>query len=416
MDNIEQQPTLFVGLDIGTTKVCVIIAAEGSSERLNVLGVGNAESEGLSRGVITNIEKTVRSIQTAVEIAEQQAGVRIHSVYVGTAGEHIQSLQSRGVIAITNPEHEISEEDVKRLLQDTKRISLPAEREILHVFPQEYVIDGQTGFHDPIGMTGIRLEATVHVVTGVIGALRNIKKCVERTHLRVDDIILQPLASSEAVLIDKEKELGVALIDIGGGTTDIIIFDEGVIRHSASIPYAGNHVTQDIRKGLGILQEQAETIKKDYGCTFIKNILENEFITIPGVAGRSPLELSKETLCGIIQPRMEEIFELVAEEIRRSGYSKQLSGGIVLTGGGSMIRGTVELAQAVLGVPAKLGIPSGFSGGLVKEIEHPLYATCAGLTLLAYHQREEKYNADELYEHKKNSTPFTKMVNWLKNM
>jgi cell division protein FtsA len=415
MDSREQQPPLFVGLDVGTTKVCVIIAAENAAGKLNVLGVGHAESDGLARGVITNIDKTVRSIQTAVEIAEQQAGVRIHSVYVGTAGEHIQSLQSRGVIAITNSEHEISEDDVSRLLQDTKRISLPAEREILHVFPQEYVIDGQSGFHDPVGMTGIRLEATVHVVTGVIGALRNIKKCVERTHLRVDDIVLQPLASSEAVLIDKEKELGVALIDIGGGTTDIIIFDEGVIRHSASIPYAGYHITQDIRRGLGILQEQAETIKVEYGYAFSKNILENEFITIPGVAGRSPLELSKETLCGIIQPRMEEIFELVAEEIRRSGYSKQLSGGIVLTGGGSMIRGTVDLAQAILGVPAKLGIPSGFAGGLVKEVEHPLFATCAGLTLLAYNNRKEQFNETDSGFEKKN-TPFAKMVKWIKNM
>ncbi|MBS4028346.1 MAG: cell division protein FtsA, partial [Ignavibacteriales bacterium] len=373
------QPPLFVGLDIGTTKICVIIISPNANGELNVLGIGQVNSDGVAKGEIKNLEKVSASVQNAITQAEERAGVKISSVVTGIAGDHVQSFQSRGVIAINNPEQEIKRNDVLRLLNDTRRVALPPDRKILHVFPQEFIIDGQDGIHDPVGMNGIRLEATVHVVTSAIGAIKNIEKCVQRSGIKVHDVVLQQLASSYATLVDEEKELGVALVDIGGGTTDVAVFEDGVLRHTASIPYAGNHVTQDLRKGLGLLQEQAEKVKCEHGNAFSKNIIEDEPIVLPGIAGRSPVEISKETICRIIQPRMEEIFELVADELKRSGFAKQLAAGIVLTGGGAMIKGTSDLAQTMFSMPVKLGMPFGFSGGLVKEIEHPTYATAAGL-------------------------------------
>jgi cell division protein FtsA len=403
------QPPLFVGLDIGTTKVCVIIASPNANGELYVLGIGQTDSEGVAKGEIKNLEKVSVAIQKALTLAEQRAGVKISSVVTGIAGEHVQSFQSRGVIAINNPEQEIKRDDVLRLLNDTRRVALPPERKILHVFPQEFIIDGQGGIHDPVGMNGIRLEATVHVVTSANNAIKNIEKCVERTGIKVRDVVLQQLASSYATLVDEEKELGVALVDIGGGTTDVAVFEDGVLRHSASIPYAGNHVTQDLRKGLGLLQEQAEKVKCEHGNAFSKNIIEDEPIVLPGIAGRSPVEISKETICRIIQPRMEEIFELVADELKRSGFAKQLAAGIVLTGGGAMIKGTSDLAHTMFSMPVKLGIPFGFSGGLVKEIEHPTYATSAGLALYAYRYRDKMQDDVEESE-----LPFKNMLQGLK--
>ena len=372
-----------VGLDIGTTKVCAIVASpdENHPGKLNILGIGRSSSDGLTRGVVTNIDKTVRSIQTAVADAQAQSGVKISAVTVGIAGDHIQSFQSRGVVAISRPENEITQEDVDRLIEDTKKVALPSDRKIIHVIPQQFIVDGQDGIYDPVGMSGVRMEAVVHIITGLVTAAQNIYKCVQRAGLHVNDMVLEPLASSYAVLDDEEKEVGVALLDIGGGTTDLAVFEERTIRHTAVIGIAGKKVTDDIRKGLGILTEQAEHIKQDHGYAFMSAIVNNEPIVLPGIGGRPPIEIDKKLLCQIIQPRMEEILEIASMEIKRSGYSKHLSAGVVLTGGGSLIKGTADLAHEVLGMPVKIGIPSGFSAGLIHEIENPIYATGVGLVI-----------------------------------
>lgn len=379
---------IIVGLDIGTTKVCAVVAVVDEGGRFNILGVGRSPSDGLTRGVVTNIDKTVRSIQSAVAEAESRSGIKIQSVIVGIAGDHIQSFQSRGVIAISGPENEISAADVHRLIEDTKRVALPSDRKIIHVIPQEFIIDGQDGVCDPVGMSGVRLEANVHIITGLITAAQNIYKCVQRAGLHVSDMVLEPLASSYAVLEEEEKEVGISLLDIGGGTTDLAVFEDRTIRHTAVIPVAGNQVTNDIRKGLGVLTEQAEKLKCLHGFAYVPSVVDDEPITIPGIGGRPPLEIDKKLLAQIIQPRMEEIFEIAAMEIKRSGYSRHLSAGIVLTGGGALIKGASELAREVLGMPVKIGIPGGFSAGLVREIENPIYATCVGLVLHGFKHKE----------------------------
>lgn len=375
MDNI------IVGLDIGTTKVCAVVAGTDENGRINILGVGRSASDGMMRGVVTHIEKTISSIRAAVEKAEAQSGVSINSVIVGIAGDHIQSIQSRGVVAITGPDHEVTQADIDRLIEDTKRVALPSDRKIIHVIPQEFIIDGQDGVYDPLGMSGVRMEANVHIITGLVSAAQNIYKCVQRVGLDVSDMVLEPLASSYAVLDDEEKEIGIALLDVGGGTTDLAVFEERTIRHTAVIGIAGKKVTDDIRKGLGILSDQAERLKREHGFAYEPAIVDNEPIVLPGVGGRAPLEIDKSLLARIIQPRMEEIFEIAALEIKRSGYSKHLSGGVVLTGGGALTKGAAELASDVLGMPVKIGIPTGFSGGLVREIENPAYATAVGLVI-----------------------------------
>ncbi len=379
---------IIVGLDIGTTKVCVVVASFDEGGRFNVLGVGRSISDGLTRGVVTNIEKTVRSIQSAVAEAESRSGIKIQSIIVGIAGEHIQSFQSRGVIAISSSESEITQADVNRLIEDTKRVALPSDRKIIHVIPQEFIIDGQDGVCDPVGMSGVRLEANVHIITGLVTAAQNIYKCVQRAGLLVRDMVLEPLASSYAVLEEEEKEVGIALLDIGGGTTDLAVFEDRTIRHTAVIPVAGNQVTNDIRKGLGILTEQAEKLKCLHGFAYLPSVIDDEPITLPGIGGRPPLEIDKRLLAQIIQPRMEEIFEIATLEIKRSGYSRHLSAGVVLTGGGSLIKGVGELAREVLGMPVKIGIPGGFNAGLIREIENPIYATCVGLVLHGLRNKE----------------------------
>jgi cell division protein FtsA len=378
---------IIVGLDIGTTKVCAVVAGTDEHGRLNILGVGRAPSEGMTRGVITHIDRTIRTIRTAVEEARTQSGVDIRSVIVGIAGDHIQSFQSRGVIGISGPDHEVTQADIDRLIEDTKHVALPSDRKIIHVIPQEFIIDGQDGVYDPLGMSGVRMEANVHIITGLVTAAENIYKCVQRAGLVVQDMVLEPLASSYAVLNDEEKEVGVALLDIGGGTTDLAVFEERTIRHTAVIGIAGKKVTDDIRKCLGILSEQAEKLKREHGFAYIPAVADDEPIVLPGVGGREPLVIDKKLLAQIIQPRMEEILEIAALEIKRSGYSKHLSAGVVLTGGGALIKGTAELAREVLGMPVKIGIPTGFAGGLVREIQHPAYATAVGLVYhgLRYH-------------------------------
>jgi cell division protein FtsA len=370
---------IVVGVDIGTTKVCAVVAAAESVDRVNVLGIGVAESEGLNRGVVINIDKTVAAVQQAVHDAERAAGVSVRRVIVGIAGDHVQSFQSRGVITISNRDGEITHRDVQRLLDDTMHVAMPADREILHVIPQDFVVDGQDGVVDPVGMSGVRLEANVHIITGLVSAAKNIYRCIERAGYEVADIVLEPLASSFAVLHPDEKEVGVALIDIGGGTTDIAVFEDNTIRHTAVIAVAGNKVTDDIRKGLGIMRDQAERLKCRFGTAVVDLVRDDEEITIPGIGGRPEKSISRGTLAQIIQPRMEEILEISGIEIKRSGYARHLSAGIALTGGGSLIPGTAELASEVLGMETRVGVPQGIAGGLVEEVSDPKFATAVGL-------------------------------------
>lgn len=370
---------IVVGLDIGTTKVCAIIASTDDMDRINILGVGVAESEGLNRGVVVNIDKTVMAVQEAMNEAQRMAGVKVRSVIVGIAGDHVQSVQSRGVVTIRDGE--ITEKDVQRLLEDTMHVVMPTDREILHVIPQEFIVDGQDGVKDPVGMCGVRLEANVHIITGLVSAAKNIYRCVEKAGYEVEDIVLEPLASSFAVLHPEEKEVGVALIDIGGGTTDIAVFEDNTIRHTAVIAIAGNKVTDDIRKGLGVMRDQAEHLKCDYGAALADLVPVNEEIRIPGIGGRSDKSIGRSTLAQIIQPRLEEILEIVAIEIKRSGYARHLGAGVVLTGGGSLIPGTAELATEVLELDVRLGKPMGLAGGLVAEVSDPKFATGVGLVL-----------------------------------
>lgn len=372
---------IVVGVDIGTTKVCAVVGAPDEHGRINILGVGLARSEGLNRGVVVNIDKTVSAIREAVGEAERAAGIQARNVYVGIAGDHIQSFQSRGVITISGRDNEITERDVDRLLEDTQHVAMPADREILHVIPQEYIVDGQDGVADPVGMAGVRLETNVHIITGLVSAAKNVYRCIQKAGYGVADIVLEPLASSYAVLHPDEKEVGVALIDIGGGTTDIAVFEDKTIRHTAVVAVAGNKVTDDIRKGLGVLHDQAERLKRQFGVAAVDFIEQDQEIRIPGIGGRDEKSISQTALAQIIQPRLEELMEILAIEIKRSGYARDLSAGVVLTGGGTLIPGTAELAQDVLGVDARIGSPLGLSGGMVDEVASPTFATGVGLVL-----------------------------------
>lgn len=374
---------IVVGLDIGTTKVCAVVASINSQNRIHILGVGKAPSEGLNRGVVVNIDKTVNAIKTAIKQAELASGIEVNSVNVGIAGDHIRSIRSKGVITINNKDKEITVEDVERILKDCQQIMLPPEQQILHVIPQEFVVDGQDGITDPVGMSGMRMEAEVHIITGLVSATKNLYRCVERAGYMVADIILEPLASSYAVLDDEEKEAGVVLVDIGGGTTDLAVFQENTIRHTAVIAIAGKKVTDDIKIGLSVLEDQAQTLKHQHGECFVDMITEDESITIPGIAGRPPKEITKSILAKIIQARMEEILEIIAIEVKRSGYAESLSAGIVITGGGSLIKNICPLANEVLGMDAKIGRPLGLAGGLIEEVNSPIYATSVGLVLHA---------------------------------
>ncbi|TNE74482.1 cell division protein FtsA [bacterium] len=374
---------IVVGLDIGTTKVCAIVASIDEAGKINILGVGKAPSDGLNRGVVVNIEKTVNAIRKAVEQAELASGIKVQAVNVGIAGDHIRSMRSKGVITINNKDNEITIRDVERLLEDCQRIMLPTDQQIIHVIPQEFIVDGQDGITDPVGMSGMRMEAEVHIITGLVSAAKNIYRCVERAGYQVADVILEPLGSSYAVLDDEEKEAGVVLVDIGGGTTDIAIFQDNVIRHTAVVAIAGSKVTDDIRIGLSVLEDQAIKLKHEHGVAYANMIEEEEIIPVPGIAGRPPKEIKSSILAQIIQARMEEILEIVAIEIKRSGYANELSAGVVFTGGGSLVRGICPLANDVLGMDAKVGIPRGLTGGLVNEVNNPIYATGVGMVLHA---------------------------------
>lgn len=374
---------IVVGLDIGTTKVCAVVASIDEMQNINILGVGKAPSEGLNRGVVVNIDRTVNAIRTAIEQAQLASGIEVRSVNVGIAGDHIRSMRSKGVITINNKDNEITIKDVERLLEDCQRIMLPSDQQILHVIPQEFIVDGQDGINDPVGMSGMRMEAEVHIITGLVSAAKNMYRCVERAGFQVDDLILEPLASSYAVLDDEEKEAGVVLVDIGGGTTDVAVFQDNTIRHTAVVAIAGQKVTDDIRIGLSVLEDQAEKLKHEHGLAFVDLIDEDMVITVPGIAGRPPKEIKKSILAKIIQARVEEILEIVAIEIKRSGYASELSAGVVLTGGGSLLDGICQLGNEVLGMDSKIGMPRGLTGGLVNEVNTPIYATGVGLVLHA---------------------------------
>jgi cell division protein FtsA len=380
---MSENEQIVVGLDIGSTKVCAVVASIDEQEQIHILGVGKAQSDGLNRGVVVNIDKTVNAIRAAVEQAELASGIEVNSVNVGIAGDHIRSIRSKGVITINNKDKEITIRDVERLLEDCQRIMLPPDQQIIHVIPQEFVVDGQDGISDPVGMSGMRMEAEVHIITGLVSAAKNIYRCVERAGYQVADIILEPLASSYAVLDREEKEAGVVLVDIGGGTTDLAVFQDNTIRHTAVIAIAGKKVTDDIRIGLSVLDDQAEKLKHKHGECFVDMIEDDETITVPGIAGRPPKEITKSILAKIIQARMEEIMEIVAIEVKRSGYSDKLSAGLVLTGGGSLIKNVCPLANEVLGMDAKIGRPLGLAGGLIDEVNSPIYATGVGLVIHA---------------------------------
>jgi cell division protein FtsA len=371
---------LLVGLDIGTSKVVAIVGEVKSDGALEIIGIGTHPSRGLKKGVVVNIESTVQSIQRAIEEAELMAGCEIHSVYAGIAGSHVRSLNSHGIVAIKDKE--VVQGDVERVIDAAKAVAIPADQKILHVLPQEYIIDAQEGIRDPIGMSGVRLEAKVHIVTGADSAAQNIVKCVQRCGLVVDDIVLEQLASSYAVLTEDEKDLGVCVVDIGGGTTDIAVFGGGAIRHTAVIPIAGDQVTNDIAVSMRTPTQYAEDIKIRYACALSQLANPDETIEVPSVGDRPPRRLARQTLAEIVEPRYEELFALVREELRRSGLEESVATGVVLTGGSAKMEGAVELAEEVFHMPVRLGVPQ-YVTGLAEVVSNPIHATGVGLLLYA---------------------------------
>jgi cell division protein FtsA len=374
---------VLVGLDIGTTKICAIVG-EITDEGIDIIGIGTHPSKGLRKGVVVNIDATVASIKRAIEEAEHMAGCEISTVYTGIAGGHIKAFQSHGVVAVKDKE--VRPQDVDRVIEQAKAVAIPLDREVIHVLPQEFVVDDQDGIKDPIGMSGVRLEAKALIVTGAVSSAQNIVKCAQRTGLNVSDIVLQPLASSLATLCEDEKELGVCLVDIGGGTTDIAIFHDGSIRHTAVISLGGNHLTNDVAIGLRTPTHEAERIKKQYGHANAKKVDGSETIEVPSVGGGAPRILSRHILAEIIEPRVEEIFMLVQHEIQRAGMEELLASGVVITGGSTLLEGMAEMAEEVLGMPVRRGMPRHI-GGLVDVVKSPMYATAVGLVIYGAKQR-----------------------------
>ncbi|HSR62191.1 MAG TPA: cell division protein FtsA [Gammaproteobacteria bacterium] len=375
------EKNLIVGLDIGTSKVVAIVGEITSDDDVDIIGLGSSRSRGLKKGVVVNIESTVQSIQRAVEEAELMAGCEIHSVYAGIAGSHIRSLNSHGIVAIRD--NEVALGDVDRVIDAARAVAIPADQKILHILPQEFVIDNQEGVKEPVGMSGVRLEAKVHMVTGAVSAAQNIIKCVRRCGLEVDDIILEQLASSYAVLTEDEKDLGVCLVDIGGGTTDIAVFTEGAIHHTAVIPIAGDQVTNDIAVALRTPTQHAEDIKVQYACALTQLANSDETIEVPSVGDRPARRLARQTLAEVVEPRYEELFTLVQSELRRSGFEDMIAAGIVLTGGSSKMEGVVELAEEIFHMPVRVGVPQGVTG-LSDVVRNPIYSTGVGLLLFGH--------------------------------
>ncbi len=380
----ENAENMIVGLDIGTSKVVAIVGEYSDDKGLEIIGIGSHPSRGLKKGVVVDIESTVHAIQRAVEEVELMSGCQIHSVYAGIAGSHIRSLNSHGIVAIKD--NEVSEADVERVIDAAKAVAIPADQKILHILPQEYLIDSQDGVKEPYGMSGVRLEAKVHLVTGAVNAAQNIEKCIRRCGLVPEDIILEQLASSYAVLTDDERELGVCLVDIGGGTSDIAIFTEGSIKHTGVIPIAGDQVTNDIAMALRTPTQHADEIKIKYACALAQLARADETIKVPSVGDRPARDLSRQALAEVVEPRYDELFTLVQAEIRRSGYEQMLAGGIVLTGGTAKMEGAVDLAEEIFHVPVRLGVPNQ-AGGLQDIVRNPIYSTGVGLLHYAVKQQ-----------------------------
>ena len=395
---------LLVGLDIGTSKVAAIVGEFRTGDELEVVGIGTSLSKGLKKGVVVNLESTVHSIQRAVEEAELMAGCHIKSVFAGIAGSHIKSLNSHGIVAIKDKE--VTQYDIDRVIDSARAVAIPADQKILHILPQEFVIDQQDGIKEPIGMSGIRLEAKVHMVTGSVSAAQNIIKCIRRCGLEVEDIVLEQLASCTSVLTDDEKELGVCLIDIGGGTTDIAIFSEGAIKHTAVIPIAGDQVTNDIAVALRTPTKNAEEIKKTFACALTQLADGQQMIDVPSIGDREPRKISAHNLAEIIEPRYEELMLLVQAELRRSGYEDLIAAGMVLTGGSSKVRGLVELAEEIFHMPVRMGLPQRVSG-LTDVVRNPIYSTGVGLLMYG---REHQGRAEGLND--EGSGLLAKMKNW----
>lgn len=379
--------SLIVGLDIGTSKVCAVVG-EMTERGMEIIGVGTHASQGLRKGVVINIESTVDSIKKAVEEAELMAGCEINSVFTGIAGGHIKGFNSHGIVAVKNKE--VSQRDVDRVIDAAKAVAIPMDREVLHILPQEYVIDDQDGIKEPLGMSGVRLEAKVHIVTGAVTSAQNIIKCCNRTGLNVADMVLEPLASAEAVLTPEERELGVALIDMGGGTTDIALFHDGAVKHSAVLAIGGNHLTSDIAAGLRTPIGEAERIKQRYGYARTSMVTKEERVEVPSVGGRNSRTISRQILCEIIEPRLEEIFQLIRREIAKSGYEGTLASGIVMTGGSTLLPGMIEMAEGIFGAPVRLGVPV-HVGGLIDVVSSPIYATGVGLVLYGLKRQDKNF-------------------------
>ena len=398
---------MIVGLDIGTSKVVAIVGELNAEGEVEIIGIGSHPSRGLKKGVVVNIESTVQSIHRAVEEAELMAGCQIHSVYAGIAGSHVRSLNSHGIVAIRDKE--VTPYDVERVIDAARAVAIPADQKVLHILPQEFIIDNQEGIREPVGMSGVRLEAKVHLVTGAVSAAQNIIKCVRRCGLEVDDIILEQLASSYSVLTDDEKELGVCLVDIGGGTTDIAVFTEGAIRHTAVIPIAGDQVTNDIAVALRTPTQSAEEIKIRYACALRQLANPDEEIEVPSVGQRSPRRLARQTLAEVVEPRYEELMTLIQAELRRSGFEELIAAGIVLTGGSSKMEGVVDLAEEVFHMPVRLGLPQ-YVSGLVDVVRNPIHAT--GVGLLIYGQQGRHSSHPDLNVPGKMQNVWERMKNW----
>lgn len=390
---MQQQDKIVVGLDIGTTKICAIVGTKNEFGKLEVLGMGKAVSDGVIRGIVTNIDKTVMAIEKAIAEASEQSGIDIGVVNVGIAGQHIKSSIHHGSITRDTLEDEITVEDISRLSNDIHKIVMPPGCEIIHVMPQDYIVDYEDGIKDPVGMSGVKLEADFHVITAQTNAIRNINKCVKRAGLQIEHLILEPLASSMSVLSDEEKEAGVCLVDIGGGTTDVAIFHDSIIRHTAVIPFGGNILTTDIKEGCKVMQNQAELLKTKFGKAIAEEANPNEIVSIPGLRNRPPKEISIRNLAHIIEARMEEVIEMVHAEIITSGYASKLAGGLVITGGGSQLAYVKQLFEYMTGMDARIGYPNEHLGkSKVEEVKSPMYATTLGLVLSGFRAIDEREN------------------------
>jgi cell division protein FtsA len=404
---------MIVGLDIGTSKVVAIVGEVKADGSLNIVGIGSHRSRGLKKGTVVNIESTVESIQRAIEEAELMAGCRIHSVFAGIAGSHIRSMNSHGIVAIRD--REVTRADIDRVIDAAQAVAIPADQRVLHILPQEYIIDSQEGVKEPLGMSGVRLEAKVHLVTCAINAVQNIEKCIKRCGLQVEEIILEQLASSYAVLTDDEKELGVCMVDIGGGTTDIAIFTEGAIRHTGVIPIAGDQVTNDIAMALRTPTDNADEIKIKYACALTQLASPGDMIQVPGVGERPARELSRQALAEVVEPRYDELFTLVKAELQRSGYDNLMAAGIVLTGGTSKMEGVIELAEEIFHMPVRIGLPQGVKG-LADIVRNPIYSTGVGLLLYGVKQQQHQVRSHNPVQVKDSQVPLIRRIkNWIKN-